>query len=216
MNNLFLYIICAHGILILGYLVYLWAYRRDHHFLFNRYYFLLLFGLAVLLPILPSPLSWSFDGSGAQQFFQTIQAANSSKPQDTVIHPNENSPSPKPDTFTRSSVLASSGMVFIWIYGIVTLVLIARLGLQLLSLWRLLNQYPKHRKKGHYLVYTDRESPAFSFFNRIVLNPKAYTAEQYDLIYQHELIHVRQRHHLDIILAELLPMYYGLIRLPGV
>ncbi len=54
------------------------------------------------------------------------------------------------------------------------------------------------------VVELEDESAPFSFWNRIFLNPAGYDARTYERIIEHERVHIRQRHTLDLLLAELL------------
>ena len=62
-----------------------------------------------------------------------------------------------------------------------------------------------------YLLNDDQVGEAspgsFSFLNRIVITPTDY-AQNFDTILSHELVHVRQRHSWDILLVEVLRVFF--------
>jgi len=89
------------------------------------------------------------------------------------------------------------------IYGIGFVVMISRLGIQLISLHKLIAAYPKVYKDGYnYVQITDKTITPFSFFKTICYNPNLHTPKELDMILAHEKIHVRQRHTIDILLTQ--------------
>ena len=59
------------------------------------------------------------------------------------------------------------------------------------------------KKKGYTLVLIPEEMKAFSFFNYIFIG-KGITATQREKIIQHELVHSKQKHSLDLLFFEIL------------
>ncbi len=55
------------------------------------------------------------------------------------------------------------------------------------------------------LVRTPEFSGSFSFFNYVFINPEV-DGQEFDVIVNHELVHVNQKHWLDLLLVELLRM----------
>jgi hypothetical protein len=83
-----------------------------------------------------------------------------------------------------------------------------RLAIQFISLYRI------HRKSNpgklddyRVRLLSDNVSP-FSFWQTVYINPKLHTEKELDTILAHEMVHVRQWHSLDIILAELSVVFY--------
>lgn len=67
-------------------------------------------------------------------------------------------------------------------------------------LWRI-HQWPTAPQPDHTLVYPpDSQTPTFSFFRYLVLNP---ADTQSETVRQHELGHIRQWHSADVLLIEL-------------
>jgi hypothetical protein len=103
---------------------------------------------------------------------------------------------------------SSGNLTFVAFEGIVTgvyLVIAAYFSIQLLiSLYRVLALASKARRRRFgdmiYLELDDTQT-AFSFFNLLFLNPSS--AEK-DTILKHELVHIQQKHSLDILFFELL------------
>ncbi|MEM6877677.1 MAG: M56 family metallopeptidase, partial [Bacteroidota bacterium] len=63
---------------------------------------------------------------------------------------------------------------------------------------------PGYEFDGFRIVELPNRVAPYSFWNRIFLNPEDYDPETFQQIVDHERIHIRQRHSLDILLAELL------------
>ena len=61
----------------------------------------------------------------------------------------------------------------------------------------------KVKANDYTIVNLSHDTAPCSFFNYIFINPGKYDFETYNQILEHEIIHVRQRHSIDLILAEL-------------
>ncbi|MEM7571336.1 MAG: M56 family metallopeptidase [Bacteroidota bacterium] len=72
-----------------------------------------------------------------------------------------------------------------------------------LLLFRMLRQ-PGYEIDGFRIIELPYKIAPYSFWNRIFLNPTDYDPDTFHQIVEHERIHIKQRHSLDIILAELL------------
>ncbi len=90
--------------------------------------------------------------------------------------------------------------VFKWIFliGIVFTALLFMY--KLVQIIKLISISDSERKKDYSLVFLKKENTAFSFFRYIFLGK---TAHQKDNIIKHELIHVKQKHSLDLLFFEL-------------
>lgn len=68
-------------------------------------------------------------------------------------------------------------------------------------------RYPGHDLGEYRLVEMSEDAAPYSFWNRIFLNPERYDPDTFHQIFQHEQIHVRQKHSIDLLLAELLIVF---------
>ncbi len=91
-------------------------------------------------------------------------------------------------------------LLLLYIGGV--LVLLTRLGVQLSSLRRLIRQSEHELYDGFTLVRNERVMGPFSFFNWVVLNPTRHASDELEQILRHERVHVRERHSLDMLGAE--------------
>ncbi|MEZ0539961.1 M56 family metallopeptidase [Fibrella arboris] len=87
-----------------------------------------------------------------------------------------------------------------WTFALVAAGLLIRMVWRTGSLLRLVRQWPAQSFDDHILVLPhSAQTPTFSFFRYLVLNPED---AQTDAVRQHELVHIRQRHSLDILVLE--------------
>ncbi|HEX8577218.1 MAG TPA: M56 family metallopeptidase [Flavobacterium sp.] len=89
-------------------------------------------------------------------------------------------------------------------YVVIIALLLLKVGIEFFSLYRLLRNQKVERKKNLALVDINKNVAPFSFFNYIVYNSKLYNAAELENILNHEEVHSRQKHSLDILLAKLM------------
>ena len=87
------------------------------------------------------------------------------------------------------------------IYSFFVFVFVIRFLLQVFALGRIIQQ---GKQISTSLIFTQQPTTPFSFGSFIVVNPKQYDTEMLKQIIQHEEVHIKQWHTLDIILAEML------------
>ncbi|MEL6637357.1 MAG: M56 family metallopeptidase [Bacteroidota bacterium] len=78
--------------------------------------------------------------------------------------------------------------------------------IQLLALLFRFYHQPAQQKGDLLIVETHKDSAPYSFWNRVFINPHKYDEPTLRQIIQHESIHIREKHSLDILLAELLTL----------
>jgi TonB family protein len=90
------------------------------------------------------------------------------------------------------------------IYGCGLILLLLRFLRQLWGLAQLKrNSLAVEQHRDYTLVYSDQQNPAFTFGSTIFLSNSAnFSPEEKEIILAHELVHVRQKHTLDILLLE--------------
>ncbi|MEO9570377.1 MAG: M56 family metallopeptidase [Polaribacter sp.] len=92
------------------------------------------------------------------------------------------------------------GAILFWIGVTVFLILF------LVKLFKITNLIRKHevvKKKDFALIFIPNQTKAFSFFNYIFLG-KEISISQQDQIIEHELVHSKQKHSLDLLFFEFL------------
>jgi len=186
MEGFILYI--AKTALALGafYLAYLALFQEQKHFLFNRIYLPLSFLVSFIIPLITFTtvnVIRPVQAGGADSFAYLADAAGVSE-----------GPSPVLAWYHYLMGLYVVGAVFFFcnlLLGHLKAIDIVRC-----SPTKLILGVPVH--------VTPLEVHPFSFFNRIVLSKKTLENPSLDMIVSHELVHVRERHTLDILLTELL------------
>lgn len=95
-----------------------------------------------------------------------------------------------------------------WFYGLVGTVLLLRLLIQVTGIGRLIRRSEQHEVADYTLVLpSDERVPTFSFFRYLVLCRRdAQTANT--PIIAHELVHIRQWHSFDVLLLEVVQLFF--------
>lgn len=158
--------------------------QKETFFKWNRIYLLATPILSFMIPLLK------------------LESFQKSVPQDYMVY--------LPEVVINPQVFIENSNPFETLLGISTFIFYVGMGLFfILFLVRLtkivkLIQTSKSIKKDNYtLIVLDEKQAAFSFFNYIFIN--SHLLEKQDLqIIQHELIHCKQKHTLDLLYFELL------------
>jgi hypothetical protein len=101
-------------------------------------------------------------------------------------------------------VEAFDWMPLIWVsYSLIAFVLVTKIVLNLLSLYRMLYKQQTYKREGFTLVNLERNIAPFSFFNYIVYNSDLYSDTELRSIILHEQIHSKEYHSIDVLLVQL-------------
>jgi len=108
---------------------------------------------------------------------------------------------------TRPSSAWSWPAAALVLIGLVALLLLVRFAVRCISLRRM-RQRAELLEDGLVKIYRvrDRISP-FSFGNAIYINTSQHSEKEQEEIILHEYVHIRQRHTIDILLAELMTIF---------
>lgn len=90
-----------------------------------------------------------------------------------------------------------------YLYLVGMLVLFVRFLVQACSLWHLILRTQEKTINGIRVKCLNGSSGPFSFFGWIFLNPATVKEDELDEILTHEMAHVKQRHSVDVLLAEM-------------
>jgi hypothetical protein len=94
-------------------------------------------------------------------------------------------------------------LLFPIIYASVGLFLILKLMINLISLYKLLHKKEVIISKPFALVDVNEKINPFSFFKYIVYNSNLYTKAELESILNHEKVHSREKHAIDVLIAKL-------------
>ncbi len=178
----FLFYILKSGLsLSTLYIIYWFLFRKNTFFQLNRIYLLLALVFSMIVPL----LNLSFNDSNLVSSY--------SKVLDPIIVK-----SGEIEYFAAKYTIELR--IFIIIYFAGTFICSLRFLLQAAQIFLLVKRHGITYQKGEKIVYVDRNFSPFSFFN-IVFLPRQ---KEQDEILIHELIHVKQKHSLDILFVEII------------
>ncbi|MEL6943480.1 MAG: M56 family metallopeptidase, partial [Bacteroidota bacterium] len=114
---------------------------------------------------------------------------------------------PKKDAAIASTTERPTRGIVFWllcIYGFGVLILSLNLIAQILTtLSKAIKNEDKISTEDGVIVNLTSQSEPCSFFNYIFIHPDSYDFETYEQILAHEKMHVKQRHSVDLLLAEI-------------
>jgi beta-lactamase regulating signal transducer with metallopeptidase domain len=201
------YVVLVNALLAVISFAYYVLLRRETFFRTNRLVLWLGILATLLLPLLelpdwrPQPVRTVMHRTAQVFVPKILSGVDTPKPEVTITFPNRGT---YPAFQHQHAIVRWSWpMVFLLVYAAVGLVLFIRLGVQLISLGRLIRQSVHEPYEDFTLVRNDAVTSPFSFFNWVVLNPDRHTSDELEQILRHERVHVQEQHSLDMLGAEL-------------
>ena len=202
METLILYLVKANVIFTLLFLAFVCFFKNERTFYVNRFFLLSAVVCSLVLPFVPA-ISYNH----ASAFPNYVTGVN---PLKTIFENNAMRSHLAPaanragdDSFIGSfltHITLLQGLACT--YMLVALVLFNKFIYQLLNLYFLFKSNSTY--KGEAVVYCEhsRALSPFSFFNILFINP-TNDYPQLEQILEHEHVHIRQRHSIDVLLMEL-------------
>lgn len=200
MHSLLIYlmkvIICSG----LFYIYYRWALRDKNFHSYNRFYLLTISGLSILLPLIQ--LSWFDVSTTNQNILAMMQALYGNNLPDIVV-----TDKPSIISWSEAALFISLGITLI-----IICIQIYRIG----KIYRLKKNYPVQRIENIDFINTNLQDAPFSFMQNLFWRSDIRLDEKVGKqIYQHEMIHIQQKHSIDKIFIQILkalfwmnPFYY--------
>ncbi|MEO5787741.1 M56 family metallopeptidase, partial [Gelidibacter sp.] len=99
----------------------------------------------------------------------------------------------------------SFSWTYVWVLGMVLAALI--LAYKIIKILKMLHENPKRWQGDALIVFLLNSSAAFSFFQYIFLGNNIH-AEKKEHIVQHEMVHVKEKHSLDLLAFEILRIVF--------
>lgn len=194
MSTLMFILTQASIAMALLYAVYWFLLRKETFFQSNRFYLLGALLMSVLLPLFPMKYTiWVAQGD--PKVFEALSEAFKQ------IRPDESPVAEATSGFTPFNLLM---IVYITGAGFVLL----RLLWQTLRLLLELSQSESLVLHDVKIIENKRYNTPFSFFGYIFFNPEIHTGEDLADIIAHEKVHIRERHWVDLLIAELLTVVF--------
>jgi hypothetical protein len=195
MENLIVYLIKSATLLFLFYSTYYFLLKKNTFFTTNRWF--LLFGLfcAAFLPLLSfQKIVW---------VEPAISSVDSSNFEVITTNSMVNLPLPVEENF-----LISWEMVVGLLYGIGVLIFLTQLLVEFYSLRKIIKSKSKIKVDGFELIEVEEAISPFSFFKKIVYNRNLFQPEELHNIIEHEKIHAKQLHSLDVLIARIYCIFF--------
>jgi hypothetical protein len=183
--NALSYLIQVNIYLLLFYGLYLLMLRNETFFKMNRLYLVGSTLLAIAIPLLKA--EWIKELFVNEQIYEATQKVNTTLNEVVITAPSASGAGYLQPSDEISNALSSNTADLFWIaYASVTGILLLNFFWKLYLVRRAINRGAK--------------SQAFSFFNRVVVDKQLKGNET---ILEHEMVHVKQWHSLDVIFFEL-------------
>ncbi len=103
----------------------------------------------------------------------------------------------------EAGALISLSFILITVYALGVMYRSLVFGINLSKIRKLILCSNKRREESYWLINLSHNKSTFSFLNYIFISSQALTSKEYQQVLQHELLHVRQRHTMDLLLLEL-------------
>lgn len=200
-NSFFNYLIESSVCLLLFILVYRFLIANLTHFSWMRVYLLISVVLSLILPVLIIPIQWNSSIQTSDLFFNSVLLQSNHSGLDLTNKSLINNTQSSGPIDIRQLIFY--GVLFIYFVGLVYKASIFVWNLK--SIHKCVKQNFKSREGNYWLVNLKDEMPPFSFLNYIFLttNYKSLSVNDLQQIKNHELVHVKQYHTLDILFIEL-------------
>lgn len=193
MTAVILYFVVSFISVFIGYILYRIFLYKEPDFRNVRYYLLLVMIGSLVLPIVDFELPSSL--------LNILQPGRQTNFQNTGLDFSiwaSNPEMPIPNAINYLTI----------IYFSVVFLLCSRMLFQISSLGACIYKSKKINKKDYTLVFNNRFNGTFSFFRWVFVNERMKHNEGMNVIIAHEAAHCRQRHSIDVILAELISILF--------
>lgn len=172
--------------------------EREKIHQFNRFYLLFSIAISFIIPFLTF------------EIIKIIHVVQNIEPLNNVI----TSSSIPENEIQKNNLLKEVNINFIFVilcglYGIISFILIVRFGK---NIWKLISKSKSNsivKYKNANLVLVDEETLPHTFLNSIFINFEDYNNRNIEEeLYSHELVHVNQKHTLDVLFIEFLKVIF--------
>lgn len=182
MEVFLIHIIKSSALLSIFFLAYHFLLKKDTSFNKNRLFLLTGIFSAAVLPFVHITQKVVLDTViGGGQFFEEGNIAVGSSPE------------------FEADLWQLAGII----YMLVAVFLISKLIFQIAKVTKLARSQSVRREGAFLYIQTNNRTSPFSFFNMIVFNPATHPKEELRMVLEHERVHSRQFHTMDILLVNL-------------
>jgi len=195
MNHLSIpqYLLESSFCLVIFYAFYHLLLKKETHFQFNRAYLISSALFSLIIPVVNIDFSKASHLTGADQMFPILSTVDAFQLgiNQTITQQN-------------NALHISVADVITWIYMAGFFIMALKLASGLFKLFNIINRSPKMKDVDHTLLISN-DVPASSFFSYIFWQDKHDKNDEVQkTIMDHEMVHVRQWHSLDVIVMEIM------------
>jgi hypothetical protein len=190
MENLILYLIKSSTLLLLFYATYFLLLKKNTFFTTNRWFLLLGIFCSILLPFLSFQKTvWIEPAISSMSTLNFQEIATNSVTNLPLI--------------VEEAPLISWEMTVGLLYGIGVVLFLTQLLVEFYSLRKIIKNQSKIQQDGFEFIEINEVISPFSFFKKIVYNRSLFLPEELQNIIEHEKIHAKQLHSLDVLIARM-------------
>lgn len=183
------YLLKASVVVLIFYLFYKLFLQRETFFQSNRFYLFIGLIIALCIPFVVIPIYIEYTPEITENLTPIVISSSN----EVALEAQEN--------VTKTAF--NYWQLLITVYGAGVVFFLGKLLIELTSLKYLFRRHNSYKNGAYTLIETNEDIPPFSFFNWIVYNPKKYSKEELEHILNHEKVHAKEFHSLDIILSQL-------------
>jgi len=184
MNEIIVYLLQSAAVMAVLYGVYWLFLRKDTFFLVNRFYLLASVLLSLFIPLVNI----------------RIMPGGPVYPVAVMLDPVLITPD-------KVSIITARHLTWIEILSVIYLtgvaIFLLRFIVQITQLMLIVRKHKITRHEGTRLVFVDKVYSPFSFFNLLFIRKEFYIDGKLTPVVEHEKIHIRQWHTIDLLLIEL-------------
>ncbi|CAM4113756.1 M56 family metallopeptidase [Flavobacterium antarcticum] len=187
MENLVIYLIKSSTLLLFFFTTYYFLLKKETFFTANRWFLIVGIFCSALLPLLTfQKIVW------VEPVVSTVQLINTGTTSNTITN-----------VATLEENAFSWELVLIVLYGLGVLIFLSKLIIEFYSLKKVISTNNKRQSDGFEFIEVNHLITPFSFFKKIVYNPNLFQAEELENIIEHEKIHAKQLHSVDVLIARM-------------
>jgi beta-lactamase regulating signal transducer with metallopeptidase domain len=200
------YIIKSSVSLLLMFGLYWFILRKEKLFVFNRFFLVISVVFSLVLPFISIPVNFQI----TPQLNEIIPAYNNVIPEvivaDNIVPGDMNISHPY---IEKKTPVINISQIFLALYITGVILFLVRFLRNIYIIARRRKLSEKVSFKGYQIILTNEKASPYCFFNNIFLNMDDFRNGRIDKeLLDHELEHVRQSHTIDIILIELVKIFY--------
>ena len=204
-DHFFTYLIESSAYLLTFLIVYRLVISKQTHFYWMRGYLLLSLIFSIAFPCITIPSQWISSISGHSLVIGSFPINDSLY---NIITSNTSASSSQFGLLSTPLRLFLLALPIIYIIGVLykSVMLFGKVNKIITEI----RENGKRQEGAYWLLNTDMELPAFSFFNYIFINRNYMNLTNNDIlqIKNHEIIHAKQWHTLDILFVELISVIF--------